>query len=397
MQRLAVLAALLATTTSVLANPRHLISVADRDPAEEQIVVVNAAGTNAGQIARIHRALDQRNLLFHLNENLEATLEGRTSLQADLDTIKNAYGSGEFPEALKIIDQDEKQLLAKGGADLGTSLSQLAGWRGLIFGADGKPYDALKYFRAAYRYNPAWTVDKKIPSPKVRQIIASARREPDELGTLKTSTDPSDARVIVDGNVQKDAGEKLKLGVGLHLVQVSFEGKKTYNEIVEIVDGKVTKLDATLDPESQLDKAAKLVDETIAAAPGAARLDRARVLAKLTGSNRLLVVEGGTEDHINVRLYDITLKKVSKSFSLDGNASSASIVSSVKSAFEDGGETTSGGGGAFDIHEGGSGDETHDSHWYTKWYVWAAVAAVAGGIVIGVEVSGGSPSTLKGF
>lgn len=393
MQRVAVFAALFATTSAAFADHRHLITVADRDPEEAQLVIVNAAGTNAGQVARIHRALDQRNMLFHTNENLEATLEGRSTLQADLDLIKTAYGSGNFQNALKIIDDDEKQLLEHGGSELATSLSLLAGWRGLIYGADGKQEEALKQFRAAFRFNPAWTVDKKIPSPTVRGIIANAKREPDEQGTLRTSTEPSDAKVLVDGNVQKNAGEKIKLAVGLHLVQISFEGKKTYNEIVDIVEGKATKIDTSLAPESQTDKAAKLVDETIAAAPGAARLDRARVLGKLTGSNRLLVIEGGTEDHVNVRLYDISLKKVSKSFSLDGNASSAAIASSVKSAFDEGGDTTVGGGG----FDGPGEEETHGSHWYGKWWIWAAAAVVVGGIVIGVETSGKDPTSLKGF
>ncbi|MFT3696191.1 MAG: PEGA domain-containing protein [Kofleriaceae bacterium] len=396
MQRVAVCAALLATTTTALATPPRLFVVADHEPDESgKLVIVNAAGTNAGQIARIHRALDQREMLFRTNESLEATLEGRSQLQSDLDLIKQAYGSGNFANALKIIDTDEKELLDHGGSELATQLSALAGWRGLIYGADQKPDEALKQFRAAFRFNPAWTVDKKIPSPTVRGIITNAKREPDEQGSLRTSTDPSDAKVLVDGNVQKDAGEKVKLPIGLHLVQISFEGKKTYSEIVDILEGKSTKVEVTLSRENESDKAAKLVDETIAAAPGAARLDRARALGKLTGSNRLLVIEGGTEDHVNARVYDISAKKVSKSFSLDGNASAASIVGAIKSAFDDG-DTVTGTKDGFDPG-GGSDDEKHDK-WYGKWWVWAAAAAVVGGVVIGVEASkGGDPTMLKGF
>jgi hypothetical protein len=388
-QRLAVLAVVLTTATSAHASPRHLITVADRD-SDDQIVVVNAAGTNAGQVARIHRALDQRGMLFHLSESLEATLEGRNTLMSDLDLIKNAYASADHDTALKIIDEDEKRLLTHGGSDVPTSLSLFEGWRGLIAAAQNKDDDSLRYFRAAIRFNPAWAIDKKLPSPRVRSIIINAHREVTETGSLRTLIDPEQATVTIDGNEQKSAGDKIRLPVGLHLVQITAEGKKTYAEIVDIADGKSDKIETTLAPEGQLDKAAKLVDEVVAAPPGA-RLEHARALSKLTGSNRILLVEGAGEDHVNVRLYDISLKKVSKTFSLDGNSSSAAITSEIKSAFDDtGGETP--------LIDHDPGDGQHDEQrWYNRWYVWVGAAAILGGIYLTYHYETRDPTSLKGF
>jgi hypothetical protein len=388
-QRIAAVAVLVLAAATAHAD-RHLITVADRD-GDEQIVVVNAAGTASGQIARIHRALDQRGMLFHLSDTLEATLEGRNMLPEDLESIKNAYASADYDTALKIIDEDEKRLLEHGTADVALSLSLLEGWRGMIAGAQNKDDDALRYFRAAWRFNPAFAIDKKLTSPRVRSIIINAHREVAETGTLKTVIEPDRAIVMIDGNEQKTAGDRIKLPVGFHLVQISADGKKTLAEIVDIADGKGQKIDETLEPAGQLDKAAKILDETVAAAPGE-RLDRARALAKLTGSNRFLMVEGATEDHVNVRLYDISLKKVSKTFSLDGSASSAAIVRDVKGAFEGGSSTTT----LPDVHEG-EGEDDHQSHWYSKWYWYAGAAVILGGIILTVDYASRSPTTLKGF
>ena len=389
-QRLAVVAVVALTTATAHAD-RHLITVADRD-SDEQIVVVNAAGTASGQIVRIHRALDQRGMLFHLGESLEATLEGRNTLPEDLESIKNAYASADYDTALKIIDEDEKRMLEHGGGDVPISLSLLEGWRGMIAGAQNKDDDALRYFRAAVRFNPAWSIDKKLPSPRVRSIILSAHREVSETGTLRTTIEPEHATVTIDGNEQKNAGERIKLPVGFHLVQISADGKKTFAEIIDIVDGKGEKIDETLQPAGQLDKAAKLLDETVAAPPGE-RLERARALSKLTGANRILLVEGANEDHVNVRLYDISLKKVSKTFSLDGNSSSAAIVGEVKAAFDEGASTATFPG----AHDGDTDNGPSESHWYSKWYWYAGAAVILGGIYLTYDYASREPTTLKGF
>jgi len=388
-RRLALALTLVSTTTAYA--DRH--SDEGEPPADDQVVVVNASGDNPGQVERIHRVLDQRRMLFHVNESLEATLEGRTVLTTDLELIRHAYASADFTTALKIIEEDEKRLMQRGGADLTTSLSTLAGWRGLIAAADDKDDESLRQFRAAVRMNPAYQIDKKLPSPKVRAIILKAHREVDATGVLKTTVDPDDARVAVDGGDSKQAGEKLKLPVGLHLVQISAQQRKSHAEIVDIDDAKPVRIDVLLDPESLADKAVKLVDESAAAPSGAARLDRARALSKLVGANRLLFVEGASDDGVKVRLYDISLKKISKSMTLDGNESSAAIASQIKSALDP--------ESSVDVNTvviGHGGEPEHDdARWYNHWYIWAGAAVVVGGALVAYGYESRDPTMIKGF
>ncbi|HET9987371.1 MAG TPA: hypothetical protein VFQ65_02605 [Kofleriaceae bacterium] len=355
-------------------------------------MVVNASGDNPGQVERIHRVLDQRGMLFHVNESLEATLEGRSLLTPDLELIRHAYASADFTTALKIIEEDEMRLMLRGGADLTTSLSTLAGWRGLIAAADDKDDESLRQFRAAVRMNPAYQIDKKLPSPKVRAIILKAHHEVDATGVLKTTVDPEDARVAVDGNDSKQGGEKVRLPVGLHLVQISAQQRKSHAEIVDIDDVKPVRIDVLLDPESLIDKAVKLVDESAAAPSGAARLDRAKALSKLVGVNRMLFVEGASEAGVKVRLYDVTLKKISKSMTLDGNASSAAIASQIKSALDP---------DTVDVNTvvvGHDGEPGHDDErWYNHWYIWAGAAVVVGGALLTYSYESRDPTSIKGF
>ena len=56
---------------------------------DNQVVLVNATAKlgDVGLIANVRRALSQRGLLFKLPDKLEATLDGRNLLIADLDAI----------------------------------------------------------------------------------------------------------------------------------------------------------------------------------------------------------------------------------------------------------------------------------------------------------------------
>lgn len=390
MHRQIALALTLASSTAAYAD-RHSDDGDQR--AGDQVVVVNASGDNPGQVERIHRVLDQRHMLFHVSESLEATLEGRSVLTEDLELIRHAYASADFATALKIISEDEKKLMLRGGADLTISLSTLAGWRGLIAAADDKDDESLRQFRAAVRFNPAYQIDKKLPSPKVKATISKAHHELEITGVLKTTVDPEEATVVVDGNDAKPASEKRKLPIGLHLVQISARDKKSHAEIVDIDDVKPVRLEVTLDPESMADKAIKLVDESAAAPSGAARLERARALAKLVGIDRLLFVEGASEDGVKVRLYDVGTKRISKALTFDPNESSATIAADIKSALDP--STTVDVGPSIGSRDGEP--EHDDDRWYNHWYVWAGAAVIVGGLAITYSYETRDPTSIKGF
>ncbi|MEO8550642.1 MAG: hypothetical protein ABI678_11735, partial [Kofleriaceae bacterium] len=165
--------------------------------------------------------------------------------------------------------------------------------------------------------------------------------------------------------------------------------------IVDIDDVKVSHIDATLEPEGELDRAAKLVDENAATPPGTARLERARAFKKLTSANRFLMIEGNDDARVRARLYDVAMKSVSKPLSLDGNAASAVIAGQVKSALGPGSSDTVVVVGGPD--DGGGGGPVDHPHWYHRWYVWAGAAVLLGGVVITYEAATRDPTSLRGF
>jgi len=350
---------------------------ADTDP--EQVVVINASAKlgDIGQIERLKKMLLARGLLYKLPDQLEAQLDGRNVLIADLDQIKEAYANGEYADAKKAIDADEKRILEQ-NADPLLALSQLAQWRGMIAEKTGNQDEALRQFRCAYRLNPAWAPDKRLVSPRVRALIKRAHAEPSETGVLKVDADPESAKVSIDGGEAKPAHGKLSLPIGLHLVQIVAPERAPYAELVDVTADRAAHIEIALDQETNLDRAARLVDETAAAPAGKPRLKSARGLAKLTGRSRLLFIEGGGDDHIVVRLYDIELRKVSNQIQLDDDAPSAALAQKIKAALDP--------DNLIDVSQVAVAARASESkRWYEHWYVWAGAAALVGGAFGGYE------------
>ncbi|HTL33943.1 MAG TPA: hypothetical protein VL326_12500 [Kofleriaceae bacterium] len=306
------------------------------DAAVEQsrVVVVNATAGNAGPVARIHRVLDARNLLFNLDADLEATLDGRNGLIDDLDAIQEDYARSDFDAALAIIDKNEQRLLAEPvGHDLAVALAELAQWRGLVAAAQNNQDDAELWFRAAFRFNPALVIPDKLQSPRVRSLIKRAKHEPDAQGSLKVRSD-DDAQMAVDGGDPTRPGETAMLPIGMHLVVVTAPKRRPHAELVEIRADKLSRLEAQLDDESKLDRAARMVDATAAAPSGQPRLKRANALSKLTGAQKLLVIEDSSGDNVTLRIYDTAAKRTSRMLQLDSSASSAFIAREITAALE---------------------------------------------------------------
>ncbi len=367
----------------------------DTKAADDQLVLVNAAVKlgDIGQIANLRRVLHQRGLLFKLPEKLEATLDGRNVLIADLDAIKEAAASSDYATALKIIETDEARILEQAAnGDPIPALAQLAEWRGIIAAALNEQDEALKEFRCAYRLNPAWVPDKKLVSPRVRAIIKKARRELADTGTLRVDADPDDAKVQVDGGDAKPAKDKQELAVGVHLVQVTAPQRAPYAELVDIEKGQTYRMPISLDKETKYDRAARLVDETAAAPAGKLRLKRAKELAHLAGVKKMLVIEDGSEDHVTVRLYDVELRKVSNQIQLDSDTSSAAIARKIKAALDPDNLID-----ANSVVGASSVQRAQPAKWYEHWYVWAGVAAVGLAGYGGYSYATREPTMVRGF
>lgn len=360
--------------------------------AEEQLVLLNAAARlgSLGQIDRIRRVLDQRGLLARLPERLEATLEGRNVMISNLDAIKEAYGRQDYDTARKLIDADEQRILSTlSGGDPMPALAQLSELHGLIAVAEDQPEEAIAWFRAAYRFNPAQSPEKQLTSPRVRTLLKKARTETASTGRLRVDADPETAMFRIDGGKLQPVSERIELPVGYHLVQITAEGRKPYAELVEVRAGKLEKIALALDPESKNDKAARLVDATVAAPAGKARLKTVKGLSRLTGVSRMLVIEEGGDDHVTVRIYDVETKKVSRPLDLEGTASSAMIARKVLAALEP--ENMTEASAVVVLDRPGA------PRWYERWYVWAGAALLVGGGAATYWYVGREPTTIRGF
>jgi len=359
---------------------------------DDQLVLLNASSRigSIGQIDRIRRVLDQRGLLAKLPQHLEATLDGRNVLVHDLDAIKEAYGKQDYATARKLIEADEQRILSGGsGGDPAPALAQLSELHGLVAVAEDHDDEALAWFRAAYRLNPAQSPEKQLTSPRVRAMIKKARTETASTGRLRIDADPDGATYQIDGGKPQPTGAKLELPIGFHLVQITAKGRKPYAELVEIRPGSIEKIAIALDSETRQDRAAKLVDATVAAPAGKARFDGVKGLSRLTGVNRMLVIEEGADDHVTLRVYDTVTRKVSRPLELEGSASSAMIARKVLAALEP--ENMMEAGAAM------TGERPHAARWYERWYVWAGAAVLLGGGIVTYEYLGRDPTSIRGF
>jgi len=357
---------------------------------ESGLVLVNAAAKlgDLGKIEKLRKVLDSRGLLHKLPRRLEAALDGRAVQIGDVDSIKEAYANEEYDVALKIITEDEARILKSASAgDPLPALAELAEWRGLIAAQQSNEGEAISWFRAAHRFNSARQVDKQLASPTVRTMMKKARKEAVELGRFRVDSDPETAMMQIDGGKPQPTGMKVALPVGFHVVTVTAEGRTSYSEIVEIKEGSVEKFVISLDKESNDDMAGKLVDATVSAAPGRARLKLAKKLSRVTGNKRYLVIEDTGDDHVTVRVYDVNMKKVSKPVDLLDTASSATIMRLVNEALDP--------ESMIDATQITVIQTERKQRWYERWYVWVGVGAVIGGGVIGYQYMSREPTAVR--
>lgn len=367
---------------------------ADDSADDNQVVVVNTAPRlgDTGQVERLTKVLENRGLLVKLPDQLAATLDGRALAIGDVDAIRDAFLAGDYELALKIVDADQDRILGEAvSGDPIPAVAELAQWRGIISAQLKKEDEAMNWFRLARRLDPAFEVDTKASTARVRAMVKKAKRDPEETGTLRVSSEPADAKVVIDGGEAHAAGEKIELPIGMHLVVVSAEGRKPYAELAELTTQEPYKIQIALDKESTLDRAARLVDESAAAPAGKPRLKRARAISKLTGGHtKILFIEDGNEDHVTVRLYDVDAKKVSKPVELDGTTSSAAIARKVQAALDPENLVDA---NAIVV----TSQAAPESHWYSHWYVWAGAAVLVGGAVGTYEYMSASPTQIRGF
>ena len=364
-----------------------------RDDRDKAVVLLNATAKlgDLGPVNKIRRVLDTRGLLLDIPDGLAAALDGRNVQIADLDAIRDAYTNAKFAEALRLVEDNELRILQNVGGDPMPALAELSQWRGLIAVGRDEKDEAIAWFRAALRFNPAWTLDSALAGPRVARLVKKAAKEATETGKLRIDAEPATATVQIDGGKPQPAGERLVLPAGHHLVTITAEGRTSYSELVEVTPDKTAKLAISLEKESKSDRAARLVDATVAAPPGEARLRKVKGVSRFVGATRFLVIEDTSPDRTIVRVYDVDMSKISKQIDVEGSASSAAIARKVLAALEP--ENMVDARTVIVVGDGAP----RPKRWYQRWYVWAGVAAVAGGGALGYHYATREPTAVRGF
>jgi hypothetical protein len=355
----------------------------------DQVVLVNAASKIGAQapVAKIKRVFDAKGMLLDVPGNVDGLLDGRSLQVQDVDVLRVAYTNQEYDRALKLVEDNEQRILDSIAAgDALPALTELSQWRGLIAAATDKPDEAVQWFRVALRFEPTWTLDKKLAAPSINRLIKKARKESDQTGRLRVDVDPDTAMVQVDGGKPQPATEKVALPAGRHLVVVSAEGRKTYADYVEIEPSKVAVLPVNLEKENDTDRTAKAVNKSISAPSGDDRLKKTRALSKELGGAKLYVfVEDGSDERVTLRVYNIGSKRVSRPFEIDINSSMTEIQSKVMAALR---EPMMDASQTIVIDKG-------PRRWYERWYVWVGVAALAGGGAVGYHFMTRDPTSVR--
>jgi len=326
----------LVTTTATFADPKaDDDDVAAKEDPAKQVVIVAATSTpgTTGRVDRLRHQLEARSMLKKVPDKVASLLDGRDVAVADLDSIRDAVANFDNAGALKKLDLEEKRILQNiASGDPVPSLALLSEWHGFLLAATGNADAAIQWFRAAFRFDPDWVVDRRQANNSIKEMVKKARREVTEQGYLRVDISPKDATFIVDGHDRHKAGDKMQLPLGLHLVVVTANGRAPYAELVDIAAGRPLKIQVTLSAETPADRAARVVTETVQAAPGTARLSAAAHLAQAINATRLLVVEDGADDHIVVRVYDTSARKFSKPINLAGTETASATARIVAAA-----------------------------------------------------------------
>lgn len=379
-----------ATAVTVHAQPDDR----DREPAADSdgVMVVNGADARAGainatELIKLRKRLEALGVLQPASSAIVAALEGEPAY--DLDPIRNAFANFEFDRADELIDAALSDLTTDGGPEaMAGGAAELFYWKGLVAAVDDqhdRADEAIEWFAAVYRLDPAYPIDKAVTPPKVRTLIEQRAQtltpRMRDVAIEISGDAPDTAELFVDGGAARAIPESLEMAQGLHLVVVTAPKRKTFAQIVNVRGKGDNLIPIDLDPEDDVARARRLRLETLDADSADDRLKGARRLKKITGARKFLVIEGdaGDRDSLMVRVYDAVDDTESAALPLR-EATRPSVLAAL-----------------LGVDSGALGRDAPPV-WYQRWYVWAAVGVVVAGGATGAYLySQREPSRITGF
>lgn len=348
----------------------------DRGPSADSdgVLVVNGAdaragAANASELVKLRKRLEALGVLQPASQAIVAALEGEPPY--DLDPIRNAYANFEFERADELIDSALSDLTTDGNPEtMAEGAAELFYWKGLVAAVDDRTDEAVAWFAAVYRIEPDHEIDKATTPPKVRTLIEERAQQLEPRlrdVVFELTGDGTDAELVIDGGAPRAIPESMPMAQGYHLIVVTAPRRKPFGAIVEVRSRGTNSIPIDLGPEDDVARARRLRLETLDADSAEARLKRARRLAKITGARKFLVIEGERDDRdaLTVRVYDAVDDTESPPLALR-EATRPSVLAKL-----------------LGVDSGALGSDGPPA-WYKRWYVWAAVGAVAVGAGTGI-------------
>jgi hypothetical protein len=284
------------------------------------------------------------------DEPMTAALAHALSLQQSLD-LKGAIAA---------FDAIEREVVARGGGTLSEGeLTELYAHRAGAHAALGNDADAWNDLLEAAALAPGRSLDPARFPPRLIEAWRRAREALPPGGALVVTARPSDAVIIVDGQLYGRGRVEVPRHAGRHFVRVERAGFVAAGRVVE---NGATPVDVR-------------VSLTAAAEPGAGELARRGALAN---ANRTMggYIAGGAHAVVTLILVERSGRVLGKSsLPVDEQLTSGALASAVETLLGDG------------DHRGAAPVAVA---WFRRPWVWALAAGVAAGALgvgLGVGLS----------
>ncbi|MDB4969059.1 MAG: hypothetical protein JWN44_4748 [Myxococcales bacterium] len=284
------------------------------------------------------------------DDPMTAALARALSLQQSLD----------LKGAISAFDEVEREVVARGGGTLSEGeLTELYAHRAGAHAALGNDADAWNDLLEAAALAPGRSLDPARFPPRLIEASRRAREALAPGGALVVTARPSDAVIIVDGQLYGRGHVEVSRPAGRHFVRVERAGFVASGRVVE---NGATPVDVR-------------VSLTPASEPGASELARRGALAD---ANRTLggYIAGGAHAMVTLVLVERSGRVLGKStLAVDEQLTSGALASAV--------EALLGGGDR-------RGAAPNAVPWFRRPWVWGVAAGVAGaalGVGLGVGLS----------
>jgi hypothetical protein len=393
-----------ACRVAVLAGVALASASAEAGELRVAIALLGGVEADSGRAVESARAACAEHGLVPLPDGelraaLERPLAGDDLARArrQLGAAREAYTRFEYARALTELNAVDRLLVDR---EPSPSVVELMVERhllaGLVHEGQGRPADARRDFRLVRRLDPdRRELDAGAYRPQVVALFAEAATDERRRGALRIDTEPTGARVFVDGRYAGQASLELEsVAAGRHWVVAAAPGHRARGAIVD-VEAREQGRTLALAAQSPAERATELRRSLGAASATGERRAAAAGLARVAGVHVLVLVRE-RDGQVEGAVFDARRGLLSGWLAVPSEPFSRRIAAAASPDLSAGADP---GAGAIPL-AGPAAEADRPPSWYSTW--WGRTLIVAGGLAVGgavfLAVSGGDDTySLSGF